>query len=129
MSGTIAVDGEVVVLASPSQAIARGLGMVHQHFQLADNLTVLENVVLRSEPSRRGSLDFAEARRKILEISDTYGLDIHPDCSSRNWVSVTGSGSRSSRCSIAAPVRSSSTSRPRCLCRRRSTNSSTRYAS
>ena len=78
-SGTIALDGEVVVLAKPSDAIERGVGMVHQHFQLADNLTVLENVVLGSEPTRGGRLDVAEARRRINEISDRYGLDVHPD--------------------------------------------------
>ena len=53
--------------------------MVHQHFQLADNLTVLENVVLGSEPTKGGRLDVAEARRRIGEISDRYGLDVHPD--------------------------------------------------
>jgi simple sugar transport system ATP-binding protein len=78
-SGTIALDGEVVVLAKPSDAIERGVGMVHQHFQLADNLTVLENVVLGSEPTKGGRLDVAEARRRINEISDRYGLDVHPD--------------------------------------------------
>jgi simple sugar transport system ATP-binding protein len=78
-SGTITLDGEQVVLASPSDAIERGVGMVHQHFQLADNLTVLENVVLGSEPRRGVRLDFAEASRRILEISDRYGLDVRPD--------------------------------------------------
>jgi simple sugar transport system ATP-binding protein len=53
--------------------------MVHQHFMLADNLTVLENIVLGSEPSRAGLLDFGGARRRILEISNSYGLDVHPD--------------------------------------------------
>ena len=67
------------MIHSPSDAIARGIGMVHQHFQLADNLTVLENVVLGDEPTRRGWLDFGAARRKIMEISDAYGLDVDPD--------------------------------------------------
>jgi simple sugar transport system ATP-binding protein len=54
--------------------------MVHQHFMLADNLTVLENVVLGSEPTRGGGfIDFADARRRIREIGDTYGLDVDPD--------------------------------------------------
>ena len=66
-------------LSSPADAIARGIGMVHQHFQLADNLTVLENVVLGAEPTSRGWLDFGAARRKIGEISDAYGLDVDPD--------------------------------------------------
>ncbi len=78
-SGTITLDGEQVALTSPSDAIARGVGMVHQHFQLADNLTVLENVVLGSEPKRGMRLDYDLARARILEISDRYGLDVTPD--------------------------------------------------
>jgi ABC-type uncharacterized transport system ATPase subunit len=77
--GTIAIDGSQVSFHSPSDAIAAGVGMVHQHFMLADNLTVLENVVLGSEPSRGGFLDFAAARGRIKEISDTYGLDVEPN--------------------------------------------------
>jgi general nucleoside transport system ATP-binding protein len=77
--GTIAIDGKQVVFSSPSDAIAAGIGMVHQHFMLADNLTVLENVVLGSEPTHGGVLDFRAARKKIREISKTYGLNISPD--------------------------------------------------
>ncbi len=78
--GTIKVDGEVVEFHSPADAIKAGIGMVHQHFMLADNLTVLENVVLGSEPrSRGGGLDFAAARAKILDISSNYGLGVEPD--------------------------------------------------
>ncbi len=74
--GTIGVDGEQVVLRSPADAIARGIGMVHQHFMLADNLTVLENVVLGAEKSHGIG---ARARRRIAEISDAYGLGVRPD--------------------------------------------------
>jgi ABC-type uncharacterized transport system ATPase subunit len=77
--GTITVDGREVAFHSPSDAIDAGVGMVHQHFMLADNLTVLENVVLGSEPTRGGVIDFGAARRRIKEISDTYGLDAEPD--------------------------------------------------
>ncbi len=77
--GTIVVDGETVVMHSPADAISRGIGMVHQHFQLADNFTVLENIVLGDEPTRAGWLDFAAARSRIAEISDRYGLDVDPD--------------------------------------------------
>jgi simple sugar transport system ATP-binding protein len=77
--GTIAVDGEPVSFGSPSDAIAAGIGMVHQHFMLADNLTVLENIVLGSEPKRGVRLDLRTARARIREISDSYGLDIDPD--------------------------------------------------
>ncbi len=77
--GTIAIDGRQVSFHSPSDAIDAGVGMVHQHFMLADNLTVLENVVLGSEPSRAGLIDFGAAKRRIKEISDSYGLDVEPD--------------------------------------------------
>ncbi|MFH9953065.1 ABC transporter ATP-binding protein [Streptomyces roseolus] len=74
--GTIAIDGEQVSFSSPGDAIARGIGMVHQHFMLADNLTVLENVVLGGEKLYGIG---AKARRKIQEISDAYGLGVRPD--------------------------------------------------
>ncbi|MFD5267012.1 ABC transporter ATP-binding protein [Streptomyces sp. NPDC058335] len=74
--GTIAVDGEQVSFSSPADAITRGIGMVHQHFMLADNLTVLENVVLGSEKLHGIG---GGARRKIKEISDRYGLGVRPD--------------------------------------------------
>jgi simple sugar transport system ATP-binding protein len=68
-----------VSFRSPADAIAAGIGMVHQHFMLADNFTVLENVVLGSEPTKGGRLDRATARRRISEISDRYGLGLRPD--------------------------------------------------
>ncbi|MFD4503237.1 ABC transporter ATP-binding protein [Streptomyces sp. NPDC058457] len=74
--GTIAIDGEQVSFSSPADAIARGIGMVHQHFMLADNLTVLENVVLGSEKLYGIG---GNARKKIRELSDRYGLGIRPD--------------------------------------------------
>ena len=75
-SGTIEVNGAQVDLASPADAIRAGVGMVFQHFMLADNLTVLENVTLGAEKLHGiGS----GARARILEISDAYGLDIRPD--------------------------------------------------
>ncbi|MEV6163786.1 ABC transporter ATP-binding protein [Streptomyces sp. NPDC052052] len=74
--GTIAVDGEQVSFHNPGDAIGRGIGMVHQHFMLADYLTVLENVVLGSE-KLYGIGD--RARAKINEISDAYGLGVRPD--------------------------------------------------
>lgn len=74
--GTITAEGEQVSFGSPSDAIARGIGMVHQHFMLADNLTVQENVVLGAE--KRHGIG-AAARRRILEISDAYGLGVRPD--------------------------------------------------
>ena len=74
--GTIAVDGEQVSFGNPGDAIDRGIGMVHQHFMLADYLTVLENVVLGGEKLHGIG---AAARKKIMEISDAYGLGVRPD--------------------------------------------------
>jgi general nucleoside transport system ATP-binding protein len=77
--GEILVDGRTVSFKNPSDAIEAGIGMVHQHFMLADNFTVLENVILGSEPNRGIRLDRAEARRRITEISDRYNLGLEPD--------------------------------------------------
>jgi general nucleoside transport system ATP-binding protein len=77
--GSIEVDGRPVDFHSPADAIKAGIGMVHQHFMLADNLTVLENVVLGSEPRSGGALDFRAARAKIKDISAKYGLGVKPD--------------------------------------------------
>ncbi|MEO7754145.1 MAG: ABC transporter ATP-binding protein [Terracoccus sp.] len=74
--GTILIDGVEQSLKTPSHAIAAGIGMVFQHFQLADNLTVLENVALGAEKLHGIG---ERARRKIREISDAYGLDVDPD--------------------------------------------------
>jgi simple sugar transport system ATP-binding protein len=77
--GAIEVDGAPVHFSSPADAIAAGIGMVHQHFMLADNFTVLENIVLGAEPTQGGFLDASAARKRIKEISDAYGLDLNPD--------------------------------------------------
>jgi simple sugar transport system ATP-binding protein len=77
--GTISINGKPTVFSSPSDAIAAGIGMVHQHFLLADNLTVLENIVLGAEMTRAGVLNARAARKRIKEISDSYGLGIEPD--------------------------------------------------
>jgi simple sugar transport system ATP-binding protein len=74
--GTISIEGRELRLRTPSDAIEAGIGMVFQHFQLADNFTVLENVVLGAE-GLHGIGD--AARRKIRELSDSYGLGIRPD--------------------------------------------------
>ncbi|HEX7097240.1 MAG TPA: ABC transporter ATP-binding protein [Acidimicrobiales bacterium] len=77
--GRMFVDGDEVRFTSPKDAIERGIGMVHQHFMLADNLTVLENVILGSEPVVGGFLDFDGGRERILEIGRRYGLEVDPD--------------------------------------------------
>ncbi|MEU0093656.1 ABC transporter ATP-binding protein [Kribbella sp. NPDC006257] len=74
--GSIEINGEQVVLHSPADAIKQGVGMVFQHFMLADNLTVVENVVLGAE-KLYGIGD--RARAKIQELSDAYGFGLSPD--------------------------------------------------
>jgi general nucleoside transport system ATP-binding protein len=78
--GRMLVHGEEVHFHSPSDAIALGIGMVHQHFMLADNLTVLENVILGSEPTTMlDMIDFDEARGHLREVGRAYGLAVDPD--------------------------------------------------
>jgi ABC-type uncharacterized transport system ATPase subunit len=74
--GTITIEGKDVVLKSPTEAIDAGVGMVFQHFMLADNLTVLENMVLGAE-KLHGIGD--GARTEIRRISDRFGFDLDPD--------------------------------------------------
>ncbi len=74
--GTVAIEGNVVMLKSPTDAIEAGVGMVFQHFMLADNLTVLENMVLGAE-RLHGIGD--DARAEINRISDSFGFDLEPD--------------------------------------------------
>jgi len=84
-AGHIKAFGKDVELKSPQDAIALGIGMVHQHFKLADNATVLENVILGSEPTRMGFIiNFDQARKKLVEIAEHYGLEIDPDESLSN---------------------------------------------
>ena len=78
--GQIILDGAPVVFMSPADAIAAGIGMVHQHFMLVPVFTVAENVVLGVEPTGRfGSLDIDKAREMVREVSDRYNLNLDPD--------------------------------------------------
>lgn len=78
-SGTIAINGREVVLTSPKHAIELGIGMVHQHFMLIQPFTVTENIVLGVEPKKGIVLDKAEARKKVVELSEKYGMKVDPD--------------------------------------------------
>ena len=78
--GEILIDEVPQVFNSPGEAIAAGIGMVHQHFMLVPVFTVAENVVLGVEPTGAlGKLHIDEARRMVREISDKYSLDLDPD--------------------------------------------------
>jgi simple sugar transport system ATP-binding protein len=79
-SGEVLIDDEPLQLNSPGDAIAAGIGMVHQHFMLVPVFTVAENVVLGDEPLKQiGWLDMRRARRVVREISGRYNLDVDPD--------------------------------------------------
>lgn len=75
-SGRILVDGTPRAFHSPRDAIDAGIGMIHQHFQLVDTMTVLQNIVLGNEPTDRGLVDTGEARADVEAICDTYGFDV-----------------------------------------------------
>nr|PZN70018.1 MAG: ABC transporter ATP-binding protein [Bacillota bacterium] len=77
-AGEIRIRGEVVHLRSPHDAIARGVGMVHQHFMLFPSLTVTENVVLGREPGRFGRFDRRAAAQKVAALAEQYRLPIDP---------------------------------------------------
>ena len=77
--GEMAVNGVRAEFRSPKDAIAAGIGMVHQHFMLADQLTVLENIILGAEPASSGAIDFAASHRHIASLSESYGLDVSAD--------------------------------------------------
>lgn len=78
-SGVIKKDGVEVKINNPNDANDLGIGMVHQHFKLVECFTVLDNIILGVEPNSHGFLKKEEARKKILELSDKYGLHVDPD--------------------------------------------------
>jgi ABC-type uncharacterized transport system ATPase subunit len=77
--GEVLVDGEARTFRSPRDAIAAGIGMVHQHFMLVPVFTVAENIALGAERTRAGFLDRRRARREVIEVSERYGLPVDPD--------------------------------------------------
>lgn len=77
--GTIEVAGRPLPSGNPAAALAAGIGMVHQHFTLASNMTVLENVMLGTVPLTRFRLPVAEARAKLAELMQRFGLSVPVD--------------------------------------------------
>jgi simple sugar transport system ATP-binding protein len=77
--GTIEMQGKKVHIRNSADAISLGLGMVHQSFTLVPNLTVMENIILGSEPTRGGMIDTEEARRQVRDLIKQVGLDIDLD--------------------------------------------------
>jgi len=77
--GVILKNGEPVNINGPNDATRLGIGMVHQHFKLVHNFTVLENIVLGVETKKRGFLRMGDARERVVSLSEQYGLSIDPD--------------------------------------------------
>ncbi|MEY4989962.1 MAG: hypothetical protein RIS08_188 [Actinomycetota bacterium] len=78
--GEIVLDGQAQKFRGPGDAMAAGIGMVHQHFMLIPVFTVAENVALGHEPTKfGGKLDMAAARKRVIEISDRFGFNVDPD--------------------------------------------------
>ncbi|MCI5872353.1 MAG: ABC transporter ATP-binding protein [Clostridiales bacterium] len=77
--GVIKKDGKEVKISNPNDANDLGIGMVHQHFKLVECFSVLDNIILGVEPNKFGFLKKAEARKKVMELSEKYGLYIDPD--------------------------------------------------
>ncbi len=83
--GEILVDGKPVVFGSSKDAIEAGIGMVHQHFMLIPVMTVAENIVLATEPTRAGILlDYGAADERVRELSGRFGLAVEPDARIEN---------------------------------------------
>lgn len=78
-SGSIEVFGNALPQGQPRIALNAGIGMVHQHFALADNLTVLDNVLLGTEPIWQPFSRRREARKKLLATAERFGLQVNPD--------------------------------------------------
>ncbi len=78
-SGEILVDGQVRDIKSPHDAIALGIGMVHQHFMLIDTMTVAENIVLGAEPGSPRALDLGAAATQIRHLSEEFKLAVNPN--------------------------------------------------
>lgn len=78
-SGTIRIDGKKTEIRNPNEANRLGIGMVHQHFMLVDRFTVLENIVLGVEDTKRGLLKMDDARKRVTRLSQQYGLQVELD--------------------------------------------------
>ena len=78
-SGQIFINGKEVQFSSPKDAIDIGIGMVHQHFMLIQPFTVTENIILGMEPVKGLVVDKETAKKKVLELSERYGMKVDPD--------------------------------------------------
>ena len=76
--GEIKVNGKTANITNPNVANDLGIGMVHQHFMLVENLTVTENIILGNEPKKMGIVNIKDAAKEVAEISKLYGLNVDP---------------------------------------------------
>src|SRR3989440_6282879 len=77
--GEILIDGQVREIRTPHDAIALGIGMVHQHFMLVEPMTVVENIVLGAEPGSAAALDLKKAAEELRRLSDEFKLAVNPN--------------------------------------------------
>lgn len=82
--GEIRKNGQVVHIDNPNDANRLGIGMVHQHFKLVENFSVLDNIILGVETTKNGFLQKAEARKRVKELSEKYGLQVDVDATVEN---------------------------------------------
>ena len=87
-AGEIFIKGERADLASPKDAISRGVGMIHQHFALVPSQTVLENIIIGTDTGNGPFLNLKTARRKLLDIEEQFGLQVDPEA--RVWTLSVG---------------------------------------
>ena len=86
--GSIRMNGKDVSIKDPNDANALGIGMVHQHFKLVECFTVLDNIIMGVEPCKHGFLQKAEARKKVVALSEKYGLKVDPAPPQAKTISV-----------------------------------------
>lgn len=83
-AGRILLHGKPASFTSPKDALAAGIGMVHQHFMLVPTLTVLQNIIAGREPVKRGMINLEQARQEVLQLAQSYHLDIDVDAKVRD---------------------------------------------
>ena len=93
-SGEVFVNGKLELITDSRHALRLGIGMVHQHFMLVDNFSILENVILGAEDSALLASSLSKARKELKRLADEYCLRSIPMRSSRTCPSASSNGSR-----------------------------------
>ena len=100
-SGEILFDGKPVQINNPHDAIALGIGMVHQHFMLVDTMTAAENIILGAETGGAASLDLEKANEDLLALSNELRLGVNPRSLYRRFVGRRTAESRTFKSSVS----------------------------